>query len=116
MMNDSYIIDELLLQGADVDKVSFDGKSVLHYAVLESQLSTVLKLIPKVNDINHKDKQGNTALHFAVLSCSLDIVTALVNSGADVSATNNNGRTPAALMPNVLKQTSEIYECLQTKK
>ena len=114
-MNDSFIIHELLLKGANVNAICNDGKSVLHYAVLESELLIVLKLIPKVTNVNHKDKRGNTALHFAVLCCSLEIVKALVNDGANCDIRNNSGYTAAAQMPESLKQTSEIYNFLEMK-
>ena len=81
-------------RGATVNEKDFDGKPLIHYAVMYNPDADVLKyLIERGVDVNAKDKYGTTPLHFAA-SSYIEILKYLVEKGADVNAKDNYGKTP----------------------
>eukprot|EP01029_Cantina_marsupialis_P003809 TRINITY_DN13831_c0_g1_i1.p1 TRINITY_DN13831_c0_g1~~TRINITY_DN13831_c0_g1_i1.p1 ORF type:complete len:2102 (-),score=531.57 TRINITY_DN13831_c0_g1_i1:124-6258(-) len=104
----------LLLNGADVNAIDFDGGSALHDACFANSLNCVKTicdwpyqctqahlneydvtfedLVPV--DLNLADNNGHTPLHFAAYSGFMEVATYLVHKGADMDYQDYTGRTP----------------------
>ena len=63
-------------------------------SVKNDDLSAVLILLEKGEDVNGANEQGNTALHYAVAKDNAAITQALLLHGADINAANDKGWTP----------------------
>ncbi len=74
-----------------VDRV---GRTELHYAALEADLSKVKELLLASADPNASDDNGVTPLHFAAQSHSYAVMEALILAGASVDSVDANGNTP----------------------
>ena len=57
-----------------------DGRTALHYASLEGQLSAVEQLVRERADVDAQDRHGFTPLHFAAQEYRLDVARALLVS------------------------------------
>lgn len=87
--------------GADVDRRSFGGVSLLHEAVadvlpknLEGKIQIIFGLLNKGFPIDTADDEDHTALHHAALIGTRPLVTLLVNGGANINARNRWGDVP----------------------
>lgn len=91
-------IENLLIQGADVNAISQKGNSPLHTAIQQSHSIIIIKMLLKygarVNTFGNKDR---TPLHNAVLHRNRTIVKELLINGADVNAQDCDGITPLEL-------------------
>ena len=74
-----------------VDRV---GRTGLHYAALNGDLSETLRLLAAGLDACAKDDHGFTPPHFSTQSNCLPVSEALLSAGAEVDAVDRNGNTP----------------------
>jgi hypothetical protein len=90
------IADFLIEQGADVNVLGLEGKSLLMEMVERGNLGMARLLIGSGRvDLNRKESRyGNTALMKAVIAGDIDMVRMLIRAGADVNVKNNMGQTP----------------------
>jgi len=70
------------------------GRTELHYAALNADLSKVHALLLAGADPNASDDNGFTPLHFSTQSNSLSVSDALLEAGAKVDLADANGNTP----------------------
>ena len=104
----------LISLGADVNKMTEDGESLLHWAStsLESSLLVPL-LISKNCMINVKNKKGLTPLHYFVRCGYSFAVTCLLHNGADPTIGCDRTDETAFDYAKKFKQT-EIEEILES--
>jgi ankyrin repeat protein len=84
-------VEQLLLQGADVNTIDDTDDTPLHCAARHGDSSLVDFLMLKGADVNARNARRRTPLHEAV---GTDITQRLITAGADVHARDNCGRTP----------------------
>jgi len=70
-----------------------DGKTVLHFAVVNGQDKVFQILLESGANVNAEDKNGKTVLHFAVVKGQDKFVQLLLERGADVQSQDKNGKT-----------------------
>jgi ankyrin repeat protein len=70
------------------------GRSDLHYAARDGNLTLAEKLIHQGADVNLTDKQGWTPLHFAAQAESAGVATRLLDAGARIDPKDAHGNTP----------------------
>ena len=70
-------------------------QTILHIAVINSNLELVKFLVEYGIDVNVKDSYGNIPLHF---SKSLSVANFLIESGSEINARNKGGATPLICM------------------
>jgi ankyrin repeat protein len=70
------------------------GRSPLHYAAQEPDLSLAKRLILEGCDVNLPDRHGWTPLHFAAQEKDLAFASLLLDSGALVDPQDSHGNTP----------------------
>ena len=84
-------------------KATFDkaGRSELHYAARDANLSEVVRLIRIGSDVESADSRGWTPLHFAVQSQltapqghPVETAEALLKAGAKIDSKDEHGNTP----------------------
>jgi ankyrin repeat protein len=77
-------VARLLLQyGAPVSKANLDGETVLHYAVMDNNISLVQDILAHGVDLSIRSRRGGSALHFAAFKGHIDIVKQLLAHEAD---------------------------------
>jgi len=81
------LVNKFVVFNADVNAMTLDGKTALHFAVqLNHTCDAVYRTLIDANiDIQVKDKYGHTALYYAVLTGNIDICTSLIKLGANVN-------------------------------
>jgi uncharacterized protein len=72
------------------------GRSLLHHAASDGNLSSVVDLVAGGADVNLRDKEGWGPLHFAVQAGAVDVLLHLVANGAVVDLQDRFGNTPLA--------------------
>lgn len=86
-----------------------NGKTSLHFAVINGHQEMAEMLISKGADVNAKDSDGNTPLHLAAAGGNPDMCKMLIERGAQINAKNLEGRTPLDLAAaGGHKQTAEF--------
>lgn len=70
------------------------GKTALHLAAINDDITHVIKLIKAGAQLDAKDFDGNTPLHEAAYYNSLASFIALVDAGASLAVKDKNGLTP----------------------
>jgi uncharacterized protein len=70
------------------------GRSQLHYAALNDDVSSITRLVADGAPVNAQDEQGFTPLHLACQQGARKAAEALLAAGADVDVTNTFGNTP----------------------
>ncbi len=74
-------------------KVYKDYFTELLIACENGDVSFVKKVLPYIQDLNHKNKQGWTPLIISSYNGHQEICELLLNAGADINASNYNGTT-----------------------
>jgi ankyrin repeat protein len=88
------VAELLLTYDFDVNAQTDDGRTPLHEACLNGNLSLVRMLIDKGANLTIKDEIGLTALHEASWSGDLKVVTWLIEKGASVEEIDDAIATP----------------------
>jgi uncharacterized protein len=90
------------------------GRTDLHYAAEQGELSRVTELLAEGADPNATDIQGFTPLHFAAQSYEPEICVLLIQAGATVDAINGVGNTPLHVTVFNSQGRGEVIELLLT--
>jgi len=88
------MLEELVRGLEDLNRLSKQGVSALHYAVHAGQIDAARFLIENGADVNIRDKRDCTPLHQAVRFSSSELIDLLVENGADLEACDHHGCTP----------------------
>ncbi|RMZ41376.1 hypothetical protein AFCA_004741 [Aspergillus flavus] len=96
--NSGIITWRLIQAGADMQALSHDGRTPLHFAAAAAQ-SNVVGLLCKLYkesslSLNQRDEHGYTPLHYAANSGNSECVYHLLQVGANLNITDCHGRTP----------------------
>jgi ankyrin repeat protein len=92
-------VQELILQGADINRWQMGGKTPLHWASKNHSVPIMELLIAHGADIMAKDDAGRTPLHFAVSDWlqrdeATQATRCLLEHGADPAERDAEGNTP----------------------
>lgn len=80
--------------GFDLNAKDHQGRTPLHYAVIDNNLEILTFLIDNKINVNEKDNQHETALHFAAIYKRYDIAKLLIANKANVNMKDKQGRSP----------------------
>jgi len=98
MNNQFAVVQYLVEQGADMDKVDRYGNTPLHYAANAGHLEVTRYLLEQGADrVKASNYGGWTPLHDAVLNNQLETAKLLMVYGADLNAKTYDGRLPIDL-------------------
>jgi len=92
--NDAAQVRELVVNDGNPNQADEDGRTGLHYAAMNGNLTIIAILIKASAKLDVKDKLGNTPLHLAAERNQPDAEQLLLDVGAPVDAENKNGMTP----------------------
>lgn len=92
-----YQVEYFLNKGANVDAITHEGKTALHFAA-EEGLIDLIKILLKYGANIHAKYNGDTALHIAVTygfaeDALLYVVNTLLKNGVNVNDTDTRGKT-----------------------
>jgi len=88
-----HIFRQLLAAGAPVNRVGFDGGTVLHRACHYDRVDMVQLLLDAGGDITIQNNWGRTPLHVAARRGAGQVAELLLAQGADPNVTTNEGWT-----------------------
>lgn len=88
----------LVKNGANVAAKNTEGKTALHYAVDNTDISILQLLLDHKAPVNEQDNEGKTPLHYAFDYANPHIVDALINAGANPLLADNSGDTPIMIV------------------
>ncbi len=107
------IVEILVEEGADVNKLDFHNYNPLHYACVWGWVDIVEYLIEKGANVEQIDVLGENCLMMAVKHNHLEVVEFLVeNTNISVNARNSEGNT--ALFLAIFNENVDICECLMS--
>lgn len=101
--NNTELVEELLLAGADPNSADEHKRSALHFAACRGYVGVVKLLLRHGANPNNKDTLGNTPLHLAACINHIPVVIELLDAGTDVSLNDKNGHNPIQLAQSKLK-------------
>ncbi|WP_255324788.1 MULTISPECIES: ankyrin repeat domain-containing protein [unclassified Wolbachia] len=105
------MVELLIEKGANINMVSEDGPTLLHYAAAFSDKREVVELLIKEGaNVDAVDDNGNTPLFSAALSGKREMVELLIEKRANVDAVNKVKNTP--LHAAALSGKREVVELL----
>ena len=84
---------DLIADGADVNELSVDGTTALHWAVYRKDLELVQMLLDEDADPNLRNDYGATPMTVASEHGDFEIMRALVDAGGDIESPNSEGQT-----------------------
>ncbi len=84
---------DLIARGADVNELSVDGTSALHWAVYRLDHALVDQLLAQGADPNIRNDYDATPMSTAAVSGDYRIMKALLDAGGDVNSPNREGQT-----------------------
>ena len=102
--NDSALAIELLSNGADVNEVSVDGTTALHWAAYHDDVELVRVLFEAGANAEVVNDYGSTPLAEAASTGNPAMMTLLIDAGAGVARANADGQT--ALM--IVARTNKL--------
>ena len=94
LFGETQLVEELLLNGVDVNSSGNNGHTCLHYASGGGHTDIIQSLIDANADVNKVDNYGSSVLGVASANGHLQITKLLLVAGAEVNKTNNIGSTP----------------------
>lgn len=92
----------LLEQDVDIDCISAEGETALHYACAKGFLHLINALLRKGANLHVKNGEGKVPLHLAVEGGNKPLIEGLLKYGAEIESKDNAGQTPllcAASLP-----------------
>ena len=95
--DDTARVRELVANDVNPNQVDEEGRTGLHYAAMNGNLSIIAILIKAKAKLDPKDKLGNTPLHLAADLNQVDAAQLLLDIGAPVDPENKSGMTPLML-------------------
>lgn len=95
-----------------INKVNKDGRSVLHAACYQGDLSMILYLLDIGYIVNNKDKLGTIPLHVAAVRGHVGVVRELLRRGANLNEQDNYGMTPLHMACQCGISRKEVAEIL----
>lgn len=100
--------------GIEIDVVTSDGRTPLHYAAQRAQDPAIIDyFIGKCVNVNQVDKEGNTAFLNAAAGGNLDVVKKLTPMVKDINYSNHDGHTALSLA--VQRNAAPTFEYLLSK-
>ena len=110
--DESYGVQKLLLNGANINCTDMFGYTPLHWAAMKGRVEIAVLLIRNGARLDQKCLNYSfTALHCAINENQNLIINNLINSGANIMAMDKDGNTPlhfASMMGN----DSVVYKLL----
>lgn len=109
------LVDEFLLQRADVNCIDRDGRAPLFIAAEKGFWEIVDTLVRRGAKLDIEDGEKNTALHAAAVGGRRRIIAALLRAGAKAGAKNARGQTPLGCVPDDLesKEKDKVIRMLK---
>ncbi len=89
-----HIFAQLLTKGAPVNRIGFDGGTVLHRAAHHDRPDMVELLLDAGADLRIQNQWGRSALHVAARRGNEQVARLLLERGADLRATTREGWSP----------------------
>ncbi|RUS74753.1 hypothetical protein EGW08_017482 [Elysia chlorotica] len=93
----TYVLAELLKEGADPMLKSATQRTPLHDACIGGHLDCVALLLDVMENVEVPDKNGQTAAHLAAFNGEAGALSLLLERGANMIAEDHKGRQPAHL-------------------
>ncbi|KAH7390933.1 ankyrin repeat-containing domain protein [Phaeosphaeria sp. MPI-PUGE-AT-0046c] len=110
------LVDEFLLQRADINCVDFEGRSPLFIAAEKGFWEIADTLLNRGAKVDLKDAEGNTLLHAAAFGGSQRLVSVLLRTGCEASVVNAKKQTPLHRVPNNIetKERNRVLHMLKS--
>lgn len=94
MEEDKEKLEQLVVEGADIDEKDTEGYTALQYAVSWGDIETAEWLIENGSNVNTTDNWGSTPLMNAVYNVAdIELVELLLTNGADKTLEDSEGKT-----------------------
>ncbi|KAF2820540.1 ankyrin [Ophiobolus disseminans] len=109
------LVDEFLLQRADINCLDREGRTPLFIAAEKGLWEITDTLLRRGAKVDVKDSETNTVLHAAAVGGSKRTVTMLLRTGAKSNVKNKKDQTPLACVPEKLdaKEKDKIMQLLK---
>jgi ankyrin repeat protein len=98
--NDAARVRSLVANDGNPNQTDEEGRTGLHYAAMNGNLTIIAILIKASAKLDAKDKLGNTPLHLAADRNQVEAARLLIDVGAPIDAENKNGMTPLMIAAN----------------
>jgi ankyrin repeat protein len=98
------LVDEFLLQRADVNCIDSEGRPPLFIAAEKGFWEIADALLRRGAKVDLKDNEGNTVSHVAAIGGSKRVVATLLRAGANANVKNAKGQKPVACVLETMEQ------------